>query len=756
MSMRRASNRLPGIACLVIAAGAVGAWSPGALAQRGLENLGAHDVIVPEGPLDGSTLYLRTGIQRVAEARQISRLLGAEAGAPAKNFVIQLDGPITPARRAALSQAGLVLGQYLPVNAYIANFAPGARAEALDALGFVRFASEYDAGWKINPGLGQRPVFTPARQALADRGELRAWVYLFPGEDKAAAAAALAAIPGVAALAQDDLGDNPLLTVTMPVNAAAAIAQIKAVQFVEEALEAIERNNTSRSIVQSGQTGGTNIMGPTPFYTNGITGLGQVGGLLDSKVNINHCSFADVAPNTPGAGHRKILAYNTSLGSVSHGTHTAGTFVGDNNSFTDNLRGVAYAAKLVFNDTPSDSSTGTTFLARLNQHHTQGARVHSNSWGADGTTAYNGWARTIDLYSRANEDGVVAFAVSNGSTATTPENGKSCLAVGASQDNASVNSHCSGGRGPTADQRRKPEVFAPGCSTTSANSGTTCGTASSTGTSMACPAVAGAALLVRQYFTDGYYPSGAATPGDAITPTGALIRAMTINSSVDMTGVAGYPSDQEGWGRLVADNAAFFPGDTRKLIVHDVRNAAPEAFTAASQTIEYTFTVNSSSEQLRVTMTFTDVAAALNAAFTPINDVNLEVVDPNGDSTYLGNVFVGGVSATGGTADARNSTEQVHITNPIAGEWTVRVSAAAINQETQGFALVITGDIADQQIVPCLGDTNGDGIVDFADLNTVLAQFGQSGARLTGDVNDDGVVNFADLNIVLANFGIVC
>ncbi len=51
------------------------------------------------------------------------------------------------------------------------------------------------------------------------------------------------------------------------------------------------------------------------------------------------------------------------------------------------------------------------------------------------------------------------------------------------------------------------------------------------------------------------------------------------------------------------------------------------------------------------------------------------------------------------------------------------------------------------------GDTNGDGVVNFTDLNTVLAQFGQTGAGLPGDVSDDGVVNFTDLNIVLANFG---
>ncbi len=57
---------------------------------------------------------------------------------------------------------------------------------------------------------------------------------------------------------------------------------------------------------------------------------------------------------------------------------------------------------------------------------------------------------------------------------------------------------------------------------------------------------------------------------------------------------------------------------------------------------------------------------------------------------------------------------------------------------------------------PCLGDANGDNIVNFADLNAVLAEFGQSGADLPGDVNGDQVVNFADLNEVLAAFGATC
>lgn len=57
---------------------------------------------------------------------------------------------------------------------------------------------------------------------------------------------------------------------------------------------------------------------------------------------------------------------------------------------------------------------------------------------------------------------------------------------------------------------------------------------------------------------------------------------------------------------------------------------------------------------------------------------------------------------------------------------------------------------------PCPGDTNGDDQIDFADLNTMLSQFGQTGVGLPGDANGDGVVDFADLNQILTVFGQSC
>jgi hypothetical protein len=53
------------------------------------------------------------------------------------------------------------------------------------------------------------------------------------------------------------------------------------------------------------------------------------------------------------------------------------------------------------------------------------------------------------------------------------------------------------------------------------------------------------------------------------------------------------------------------------------------------------------------------------------------------------------------------------------------------------------------------GDTNADGVVNFTDLNDILANFGSSGEPdfIGADLNGDGVVNFVDLNVVLGNFG---
>lgn len=118
--------------------------------------------------------------------------------------------------------------------------------------------------------------------------------------------------------------------------------------------------------------------------------------------------------------------------------------------------------------------------------------------------------------------------------------------------------------GPTADGRSKPDIVCPGelVSASSSdndpsNPGDTCNVGRKSGTSMATPMVAGHATLIRQYFMDGFYPSGAATPSNSYTPSGPLIKAVMLGGACDMKGnteqylpLEESPSIRQGFGRL--------------------------------------------------------------------------------------------------------------------------------------------------------------------------------------------------------------
>jgi hypothetical protein len=648
-------------------------------------------------------------------------------------YVVQFDGPLTPERRARVENAGIKLREYLPANAYVAELG-GVAPAVLQQFPEIAFVGPFQNSWKLDPQLGRMQWQTAERRALAASGKTAAIVTLFEGREPGAVVRVLQSIDGTVIHYVTPIGPSVEISATIPTGRVGDLAALADVHYVEEAGEFTLRNSTTRWIVQS------NVTNVTPLYDNGIHGEDQVVGVMDGKLNVNHCSFSDVNPIGPL--HRKILAYNTSLGSDFHGTHVCGTAAGDN-GVDDNTRGIAYLAKLVFDDIPS--FTDTAMYNSLELHHNQTARMHTNSWGNDGTTAYNSLTRGIDRFSYDYEDSLVFFAVTNTGTLKNPENAKNLIAVGASQDTPNQGNFCSGGAGPTADGRRKPEIFAPGCNTQSSQSSSACSTTGLTGTSMASPAVTGTGSLVRQYYTDGYYPSGTATPVDALTPTAALVKATMINASVNMAGIGGYPSNGEGWGRILAGDALYFPGDARELgVLADVRNA--DGLVNADPDAEYNVNVLSTGEQLRITLVWTDppASASTGSGLALINDLDLEVEAPGG-ATYLGNVFSGGVSVSGGSADALNNVEQVHVNSPTIGSWTVRVRPAAVNLPAQGYALIATGDV---QLAP--PDCNENGTPDDEDIALGNSDDCNANGRPDecepqDDCNANGTLDFCDL-----------
>jgi hypothetical protein len=678
-------------------------------------------------------------------------LIGRAAQPAHRRYLINLDEPLTAANRAALEAAGVRIGEYLPDNAYVVRLG-NVRPADLARFNFIKWIGPFERSWKIDPAIGRQPAVTQERAELKAAGQVRVVVHLFSNENPGAA---IAALRGLGATIRDvQLPDeHTQMEIDLPSAKTGALADIEDVLFVEDAPEAQPRSATTAWIIQS------NIMDNTPIWDAALHGEGQMASIIDWNLRADHCMFNDVS-NPIGPLHRKIQAYYggpnpppAPLGD--HGTLVGGILAGKDPAHPDpNDRGMAYEGRFVFQHLPS-VLTAINLNDRLTVAHNDGARIHSNSWGNSETT-YNAWARDIDVFTRNNEDDLVMVATDNFGIVKAPENAKNCIAVAAAADAPSQGNFCFGGLGPTADGRRKPDLMAVGCGATSADYLFACGMRTSGGTSFATPAVSGMALLVRQYFMEGYYPTGAANAPDAFTPSGALLKAMLVNSTVDMSGIGGYPSNQEGWGRILVDDSLHFTGDARKLVIEDVRNGSG---LSTGQSTNYQVTVASNAQPLKVTLVWTDAPAAPGAGFTPINNLDLVVTAPDA-SVYKGNVFSSGQSTTGGAADTLNNVEQVHRTTPATGAYTIQVAGTQVLQPTQGYALVVTGDLLTS--INCAafikGDVNGDLLVNGDDTQGFIAELMAFPGTITtaaqcacdvGSIGDpctpDGLVNDSDV-----------
>jgi hypothetical protein len=601
-------------------------------------------------------------------------------------YIVQFKSAIQESDKAGLQQRGLEPLGYLPENVYILRL-NGALKDALAQWNRVAWIGRFEPGYKLSPDLGRRSYTSEERRQMAARGILQFGVTLHDGAEPADAVQA-AEIAGLEIIEVSKMGPRWGILVQGKLAAAEALAQSETVAFIEEAADARLRNDVTAWVAQTNQSGNTSIWG------HGLHGEGMILGHMDSAPNLNHDMFRDPVNNTPGPNHRKVVF--SASGSVgSHGAHTAGTLCGDQQPITGSTFRNGHAYKARFAYSPIPSTVG--LYSSLNDHYNVGARAHTNSWGDDGTTAYTQWCQAIDQFSWDREDTTVVFASTNLSALKTPENSKSVLAVGNTSQQPNQNNASTGGIGPTFDGRRKPEIWAPGTGIQSASSTNTSGYSSSTGTSMACPAITGYCALVRQYYMEGrnYGASGSrANTPRPINPSGALVRATIMNGGVDMTGMTGYPGAREGWGRLILENVLWFKGDTRRLLSFDLRNALG---LLTGETRDYPIRVASSSEQLKITMSFTDWPAALNASAANIrvNDMDLEVTSPSG-TLYRGNVIntAVGLSTPGGSPDTINSTEMVILNTPEVGVWTIRLRAIAVNMGgRQGAALVATGDV---------------------------------------------------------------
>lgn len=256
-------------------------------------------------------------------------------------------------------------------------------------------------------------------------------------------------------------GDGRLRTDALRA-AAAKLAQHPAVDLVERASRMRSLNSFARWVTQS------DMVDEYPLTDSGLDGLGEVVGVADTGLDVNHCYFYDPAhpvpyvnvsgngtalgPASMGVGtseHRKVavyVEYADRLDAASgHGTHVCGSVAGNSTGKSGLLGsegGMAPSARIAFFDVGEGGKRFLSVPSDLDHDmfewlYVAGARVMSNSWG----DVYNFYAdedRQVDVFSARRPDALVLFAAGNAgecgsNTVGSPGNAKNSITVGASR-----------------------------------------------------------------------------------------------------------------------------------------------------------------------------------------------------------------------------------------------------------------------------------------------------------------------------------
>jgi subtilisin family serine protease len=240
----------------------------------------------------------------------------------------------------------------------------------------------------------------------------------------------------------------------------------------------------------AGEQWGVAMVEAPAAWAAGHKGEGAVVAIIDTGVNGQHVALKD---GYAGAWSDPYYGDSEPTDQHGHGSHALGSAVGRENGI-----GVAPAAKWIacrgLNNQGSGYEGELVECAEFVLGANPKPDACSNSWGGGQDQSW--YSTEIQAWKAA---GIVpVFANGNGGpsceTAGSPGDQDGPIGVGATTESDTMASFSS--RGPTGDGRMKPEVSAPGQDIISCGRGNN-GYTSMSGTSMACPHVAGAVALLR-------------------------------------------------------------------------------------------------------------------------------------------------------------------------------------------------------------------------------------------------------------------
>jgi len=448
-------------------------------------------------------------------------------------YIVQSTSYVTDEWKQSITDTGAVLFDYIPNNAFIVrmNSRVLARVEALDTVQWIGIYQPY---YKISNGLsGSYSTCSNAEQSIYTN----ITVLLFDAQDSIFISNEIQALGGVIT---NNGGD--ILWVRIESSKIADIAAIPGVCWIEKLSRFVILNDVAANIANVYET----------RNTYGLNGSGQIVAVADTGLDtgVNGASMHDDLEG------RIIKIYDTAGDNDAsdvysgHGTHVAGSVLGDGSCSNGQFKGMAPQAELIF-QAAGLSNDWLNIPDGLNdlflQAYDEGARIHTNSWGTEDEKKYGNYtseSQIVDDFLWNHPDMVILFAAGNcgiygSNTVLAPGTAKNSITVGTSENDRpdkgnnadNINDIASfSSRGFTDDNRIKPDVVAPGTyiiSTRSSKASRTMGLGNydanthytyGGGTSMSTPIVAGMVALIRQHYLQN----------ENITPTAALIKATLI------------------------------------------------------------------------------------------------------------------------------------------------------------------------------------------------------------------------------------